>query len=142
MSDGGLMPESIAVGTVDVTVPAHPEALVFARLHVAALGRMLDLDVDEVADLRLAIEELALVELAQPRDHRGRLRITMSWADATIEATCELLSDDVPFSGDDWDQAYPRELSLQILGALVDEHGVEGEPGARRAWLRKKRSGA
>lgn len=134
------MPRSIDVGTVDVAMPAHPEALVLARLQVAALGRMLDLDVDEIADLRLAIEELCLIVLAQPRNHRGRLHLTMTWGDATIEATCEVLDDDVPFGEDDWDEAYPRELSSQILGALVDEHGVEGELGARRAWLRKKRA--
>lgn len=134
------MPRSIDVGTVDVSMPAHPEALVLARLQVAALGRMLDLDVDEIADLRLAIEELCLVVLAQPREHRGRLRITFDWDENSVGATCEILPDEIPFGDDDWDEVYPRELSSQILGALVDEHGVEGELGARRGWLRKKRS--
>lgn len=133
------MDQSLAEGTVEVIMPAHPQALVLARLEVAAIGRMIDLDVDEIADLRLAVEELSLIVLAERREHRGRLHLVLEWADATIAATCFVEDDDVPFGADDWDEAYPRGLSSQILGALVDEHGVEGELGARRAWLRKKR---
>jgi len=49
---------SIEEGTVDVTMPAQAPAMVLARLQVAGVGRLLAFDVGEVADLRLAVEEL------------------------------------------------------------------------------------
>lgn len=134
------MSQGIDEGIVDVYMPAHPEALVLARLQVAALGRIVELDVDEIGDLRLAVEELCLLVLAQPREHRGRLHLSLGWHESSIEVSCCVEEDDVAFGADDWRADYPGDLSAQILDALVDEHGVEGESGAKRAWLRKKRS--
>lgn len=138
------MPSTLDEGTIDVYMPAHPAALVLARLQVAALGSMLDLDVDAIADLRLATEELCLLVLAPPSGRHGRLHLTIAWGESEIAVSC---TREQAAPGDDarladaaeWDDAATSELSSQILGALVDEHGTEGEPEALRAWFRKKR---
>ena len=129
---------TIDQGCVDVVMPAHAEAVVLARLQVAGVARLADLDVDEIADLRLAIEELCVALLALDREHDGRLHLTLEWGDAVIAATC-VLEDAGRVSWGEGDEL--SELSSQILGALVDEHGLDrvGE-GSPRAWLRKKRS--
>jgi hypothetical protein len=135
------MPSNLDQGSIDVYMPAHPAALVLARLQVAALGSMLGLDVDAIADLRLATEELCLLVLAPPSPRRGRLHLTFEWGEAAIATWCVLEpEEDGPcVEAAEWDDTATSGLSSQILGALVDEHGAEGQPGALRAWFRKKR---
>jgi hypothetical protein len=121
---------------VELTMPAHPSTMLLARLQVAGVGRLLDLGADDVADLRLAIEELCLGVLAQASDGHDRLALQLCWDDAAISASCALLRGDGAAS-DGWVDVGSRELSSQILGALVDEHGTDDGP---RAWFRKKRA--
>jgi hypothetical protein len=129
------MHESLDTGVVDVYMPTHPEALVLARLQVTAVGRFLDLDVDELADLRLATEELCLLALADHAVAGRRLHLILEWEPSTISAACELTGPD----SDVVALASPDPLSSQILGALTDEVGVRDGPEGRRVWFRKKR---
>ena len=61
--------------------------MVLARLQVAGVGRLLGFDVDELADLRLAVEELCLDGLARSRPE-DRLRLEISWDDAGVKVCC------------------------------------------------------
>ncbi len=127
---------------VELTMPALAAFVPLARLQVAVVASVLDARVDEIDDLRLAIEELCLWALRRPRKHRGLLRVELRWEEGFLDASCSLLDDDLPLPVD---AEAPDELldtlSMQILAALVDEHGVNasGEP---RAWFRKKRTGS
>jgi hypothetical protein len=134
------MASGIEEGTIDTLMPAHDHALVLARLEVAAVGGMLDLGIDEIADLRLATEELCLLVLAEPRTSQGRLHLTLRWDESMVEVATTIDPDDVPFDARVPSVALPSTLSSQILAALTDEHGVDGVPGASRAWFRKKRA--
>lgn len=133
------MSHGIEEGTIETVMPAHERALVLARLQVAAIGGMLDLGIDQIADLRLATEELCLLVLSEPRASRGRLRLSVRWDDSAIEVRTKVDPDDVPSAATAPSGTLPGNLSSQILAALTDEHGVEGEPGASCAWFRKKR---
>jgi len=134
-----VLSDRISMASVDVTIPAHPAAMVLARLQVAGVGRLLDLDVDEIADLRLAIEELCLTVLAASND-RDRLAVRIEWDDAAIAARCELLPSRPGRAGlEEVTDRATSELAGQILDALVEEHGTETEDGVPRAWFRKKR---
>ena len=54
VSDGGPGPR---VRTVLLTVPADTDVLALVRLNAALLGAFADFTVDEVDDLRIAIDE-------------------------------------------------------------------------------------
>ena len=54
--------------TVSLTVPAHPDYLVLARLALAAVCRLTTLDDEDVADLKLAVTEAAAGVGEQPPD--------------------------------------------------------------------------
>lgn len=130
-------------GTVELWMPASAAYLLLARLEAAALGGLLEQTVDEIDDLRLAVEELCLWVLRRPRAMRGRLCLAFDWDDSQLEATCTLVDDDVPLGEDALESDELTDgLSMQILAALTDEHGVTSEGGQHRGWLRKKRPGA
>lgn len=127
---------------IDLWMPAIAAFVPLARLEVAVVASVLDARVDEIDDLRLAIEELCLWALRRPREYRGRLHLELRWEDRLLHASCTLVADEVPLPRDaEGPDELLDTLSMQILAALVDEHGVSttGEP---RAWFRKKRTGS
>lgn len=127
---------------VELQVPALAAFVPLARLQIASIASLLDCPVDEIDDLRLAIEELCLWALRQPRSSRGQLRVTIRWNEDYLEASCTLTEDATALeSTDEQPDGLLDTLSMQILAALVDEHGASG-PGATTAWFRKKRAGA
>lgn len=125
---------------VELVMPASAAFVPLARLEVATIASVLDCTVDDIDDLRLAIEELCLWALRQPRSSRGRLRIVLRFDDSMIEATCTLSGDDVPLGADEVrPDPMLDTLSVQILVALVDDHGFSTDDGEPRAWFHKKR---
>jgi hypothetical protein len=132
---------SMQEGVVDLSIPAQASAMVLARLQVSGVGRLLGFDVDELSDLRLAVEELCLDGLARSRPE-DRLRIEISWDDTGVKVCCGVERHGGPVSAV---EPAPRlvlapEISTQILGALIDEQGVETVDGVVREWIRKKRT--
>jgi|HubBroStandDraft_3_1064219.scaffolds.fasta_scaffold680334_2 hypothetical protein len=126
------------VDTIELTMPARPELLVLARLHAGTAGGLLDLNVDEIDDLRLAVEELCLWALDQCVSKKERLRVVLSWCGDTLEASSRLLGDGGAPMPTDAHAADPSALSQRILDALVDEHGLTEEDGSWAAWFRKR----
>lgn len=136
------MPEShTEPDAIELWMPAAGPFVPLARLEVATLASLLDCTVDEIDDLRLAVEELCLWALRQPRGSRGRLCLTLRWDDGLIDAACTLSDDGVALGADEVrPDPLLDTLSEQILAALVDEHGFATEDGEPRAWFRKKRA--
>jgi len=71
-----------------------------------------------------------------------RLRLQISWDDDAVRVSCAVARVDAATSTP---ATRPRpdpemEISAQILGALVDEQGVDVVDGEPTAWIRKKRS--
>jgi hypothetical protein len=130
---------------VTLDLPASPELLVLARMAAGVVGARCDLGIEDIDDLRLAVDELCLVLLSETDGQHGRLRIRFSWASSAIEVACTLESTSRPpqapaqgASQDDGDLGpLPRELSRQILSALVDDFELNLEDGATRGWIRK-----
>jgi hypothetical protein len=123
-------------------MPASAAFVPLARLQVASVASLLDCSVDEIDDLRLAVEELCLWALRQPRSSRGQLRVTIHWEEGFLDASCTLLEDGAPLEtlGEESDELLDT-LSMQILAAMAEEHGVSAD-GETRAWFRKKRASA
>jgi hypothetical protein len=125
---------------VEIWMPASAPFVPLARLDVALVGSVLECTVDEIEDARLAVEELCLWAIRRPRKSRGRLHVTLSWEEGFLDASCSLVEDDVPCDEGVVPDQLLDALSMQILAALVDEHGFDTDLTAPRAWLRKKRT--
>ncbi len=124
------------IDVVDLTIPASADLVALARHTASTIAARANFDVEEVEDLRLAVDELC-VSLVHDNDD-GSLALRFVRDDDTVEVSCTHLTGP---SGqlDDPEGAATDELSQRILDALVDEHGQEDEGGRQRAWLRKRR---
>jgi Histidine kinase-like ATPase domain len=121
--------------TVDLTIPVKADLVVLARLTAATVAARAGFGVEDIEDLRLAVEELCL-SLVRAEDD-GRLNFAFEYAADTITVHCWF----EPQPG--WDggaSGSADDLSLRILDALVDEHGREQRDGKLCAWLRKRRA--
>jgi serine/threonine-protein kinase RsbW len=122
---------------VELTIPVEADLVVLARLTAATVASRAEFDVEEIEDLRLAVDELCVSLLQGGRN--GRLDLQFTREDDVIEVSCTYSGTvDVPPSRAA-DEALDG-LSARILDALVDEHGELDQDGQRRAWLRKRRS--
>lgn len=120
---------------VELTLSVADDLLALARLTVSAVASRAGFDVEEIEDLRLAVDELCLQVLQGRRS--GRLVLAMAGGSGCIDVWCryEGTEDARPDGPDD-----EADLSERILDALVDEHGpfvADGRPGAR---LTKRRA--
>lgn len=120
---------------VELSLPAAPELLSLPRLVAAAVAARCGFNVDEVEDVRLAIEELCLAAF----DGRGpgRLHIGLDLSAGSLAVDCTFESDgtggaEAPARGET-----ASGLTEQLLEALADEHGSETVDGTTRAWFRK-----
>ena len=123
---------------VELTIPVQADLVVLARLTAATVASRAGFAVEEIEDLRLAVEELCLSLV--PSVPAGRLRLTYCPLPDAIEISCTLedTSGGSSHNGANGRSA-PDELSLRILDALVDDHGRDADAGEARAWLRKRR---
>ena len=120
---------------VSLSIPVESDLIVLARLTAATVASRAGFDVEEVDDLRLAVDELCVLVVGGNGD--GRLDLTFITTGGDVEVVCTL---DGPGTGDGQsvDEHGESDLSVRILDALVDEHGEEFEVGTRRGWLRKR----
>jgi len=120
---------------VELSIPVHSDLIVLARLTAATVASRAGFDVEEVDDLRLAVDELCV--LVSDAGSSGCLRLTFIATDDAVEVRCSLDGAET-VDGRGSEEHGERELSLRILDALVDEHGEEFDGGQRRGWLRKR----
>jgi hypothetical protein len=131
--------DPVVTDHVELTLPARPDLLVLARMTVGAVAARAEMAVDDIEDLRLAIDELCLSAVG---DHRGgRLELRYDWDEEGMEVSCTFRPVDTngaqPGSPEDLG-TLPSDLSERILDALVDEHGRDKVEGGERAWFRKR----
>jgi anti-sigma regulatory factor (Ser/Thr protein kinase) len=127
-----LLRESTQV--VDLSIPVQADLVVLARLTAATVASRAGFGIEDIEDLRLAVEELCLSLVRTDDD--GRLHLRFDSEDRAIAVTCwyEPQPGATPP-----DRGGADDLSLRILDALVDEHGREERNGHQCAWLRKHR---
>ena len=106
------------VGPVDLTVPASSEHLRVLRLVAASLAASLGLDIDQLDDLRIAVDELCSLLIEHAPDE-ARLRLTLCGDGGRLVAEGTLLQD-APV-------AMIEEVSRLILDGL-DVEWSSGSP--------------
>jgi hypothetical protein len=126
---------------IDVSFPGSVELVVLARFTAATIGARAGFDLDEIDDLRLAVDELSIS--FGPLDSSTSLRFEFFRDGDTVIVRCtrEPMKTAGTERGEqdviDWQQA--RELSEQLLDELVSAHGREITNGRSVAWLQKQR---
>jgi hypothetical protein len=120
-----------------LTLPVVADWLALARTTCAAVAARADFTYDEIADLRLAIDEVCLSLIERSGDS-GRIELLYTLADdairvdATIVATTLSIVPERAGAG--------NEFSERILEALVDDHGAGLSSGRPHAWMTKRRA--
>lgn len=99
-----------ATRTVSLAIPPKPDYIVLARLALSAVCRLTPLQPDEVADLKLAVSEVATERLAGARD--GAVRLSVEVQDDQL--LVDLHAPAAPSGAAD-------PLSRAIVEATVDE---------------------
>jgi hypothetical protein len=129
---------------IEISIPGSVDLVVLARFTAATIGARAGFDLDEIDDLRLAVDELSVS--FGPLDVETRLRYAFLREGDTVNVRCtrepsEDESGGAPGHSErdliDWQQA--RELSAQLLDELVTVHGREIANGRSVAWLTKQR---
>ena len=135
---------------IELDLPAEPSVLSLVRLTVGVVAARADLGLEDVDDLRLAVEELFLSLWRTAAQTPERMLFGFFWDDRGVEVRCTFAAGDgtteagpptpLDEGADDGPMAgLPAELSQQILDALVDEHGVDTSGATATGWVRKAR---
>jgi serine/threonine-protein kinase RsbW len=109
--------------TVRLTIPAALEFVRIARLTASGVASRVGFDVDEIEDLRVAVDELSSILVDLAGSEQLELAFTPTVDGIEIEGRTHV---------DDTTPPAIDELTQQILAAVVDEYGVENASGEAR----------
>jgi serine/threonine-protein kinase RsbW len=120
-----------------LTLPVEADWLALARTTCAAVAARADFTYDEIADLRLAIDEICLSLIERSGDS-GRIELLYSLADDAIRVDATIVTTTLSIVHER--EGAGNEFSERILEALVDEHGTGFADGKPHAWMTKRRA--
>jgi anti-sigma regulatory factor (Ser/Thr protein kinase) len=105
------MVDDVAPGTVRIEIPADQRFVALTRVAAASLAADLDPVIDDVEDLRIAVNEL-VGHLVESSGGSGTVRLELRLDDRTITVSGRTT---VPIEG-----SGPDELTRRILNSTVD----------------------
>jgi hypothetical protein len=129
---------------ISLSFPARADLVVLARFAAATLAARAGFDVEEIEDLRLAVDELVVSFESVQAGGTVHMQCTHTGGTVTIECSVEPGVTTHPSEGVAGEELWGAdvELSKLLLDALVDEHGREYREGGPCVWLRKHRANA
>jgi hypothetical protein len=124
------------VDRLRLTVPNHGDFVSLARFAAGVAAVRAGFDIEEVQDLQLAVDEMYASSGVLRRQGDATIDIHRLNSEISISLTFDPTSES-PSEGNSR-ASQDKELSLQLLSALVDEHGslTDGQ-GSPCVWLRK-----
>ncbi len=129
------MDDMLQIDGFTIRFPARPGYLKVSRLNASAIGAEAGFDVEQLDDLRLAVNETVTWLLADP-ESGGEIELVLSAQDGQIRIdgtrSCIDSLPDRPLD----------DLINAILGATVDEHRLSADAAGRTIQLVKSRSGS
>jgi hypothetical protein len=123
------------VDRMRLTVPNHGDFVALARFAAGVAAVRAGFDIEEVQDLQLAVDEM----YASSGVLRGQGDATIEINRSNSEVSISLTFDPTSESSEGKRRvSQDKELALQLLSALVDEHGSStDDEGSPCVWLRK-----
>jgi hypothetical protein len=126
--------------TIELSFPADADFVALARFTASAVAARAGFDVEEIADLRLAVDELCASVGPYGMDACVRTvfqrRGDVVRVQCVFEVAASMARNGRSASAASWE---PGELSQQLLGALVDQYGFDERNGFPCGWLEKRR---
>ena len=116
---------------ITVRIPAMPRYLHVVRLVAAGLASRLSFTIDDIEDLKIAVDELAAY-MTGAHGREGILEISFSLDGNRIE-----IEGTGRFDGDVAMRTDLTEFSRQILTTVADEAALHQDDGVSRFWLVK-----
>ena len=110
-------------GTIELSIPPDPRLLRMVRLVAAGLATTVGFDVDELDDLRIAVDEAVTALLEGGNGNQVPLRFVVGPGEVTMTG-------ETPASGSDPLDADRIELSSLILESVCDEHDLRVDGGS------------
>ena len=122
-------PPDAGEDVVRLDVPASPAYIAVVRTAAAGLAARVDLTLDRIEDLRIAVDEACALLVRQPSGDSDHLTCVFVLAEASLT---------VEVSGPRAALPDQTAFAWSVLTALVDgvESGVESGGDAERTWLR------
>jgi serine/threonine-protein kinase RsbW len=121
---------------VEVSVPADGAYVATLRLTAASLAARCDLTIDDIEDLRLAVDEACALLL--PHAQAGStMRASFQLAAGRLEVTTMVESPDASAASPD-----RSGFAWSVLSALASEVEVNGDGGQLSITVTKRREGA
>jgi anti-sigma regulatory factor (Ser/Thr protein kinase) len=106
------------------------------RLAAAGVATEAGFDVDDVEDLRVAVNELFTLLVDDSEDPSSTVDVTYTQVDGGVSVEgVRAVSDGAPTTSG------PEDLALEILRVVVDEHAFEAAGGQRRFSVLKRAAG-
>ena len=115
---------------VELRFPGRPEYLRLARLAAADTGARAGLSVDDLENLRIAVDEMTYAIMGERGTGEVSLRYRANQGLVMIEGTCAAGPSDRPLE--------LSELARSIVSAVVDEHTIGTDNGAWHFRLVKR----
>lgn len=115
------------MSSAKLVVPAVPSSLRLARLTASSLAADLDWPLDDIEDLRIAVDELTAALIAGAPGETLELEFAQDGDTLVVEGTC---ATDAPLEPLD-------PLALELLELTTDQFSVEGRDGRRRFSIQK-----
>ena len=115
------------MSSAKLVVPAVPSSLRLARLTAASLAADLDWPLDDIEDLRIAVDELTAALIAGAPGETLELEFAQEGPALLVEGTC---ATDAPLEPLD-------PLALELLELTTARFSVDGGDGRRRFSLEK-----
>lgn len=124
--------DSTLDGPIELAMPADTRLLRLVRLVASGLASTAGFDVDELDDLRIAVDEAVASLLEGGDGTRLTLRFDIAEAEVGMAGSTPV----APGAGLDAERV---ELSTQILAAVCDDHELDVSDGAVRVRITKRR---
>lgn len=138
-ADPRATPAVALAQTAELRFSADPDLVMLARMVAAATASRAGFSIEQVEDLRLAVNELCLGLIGSPVAEAS-LQVRFTWGEDVVEVMASHHRNaGEPARSSTRSTSTEQELSTRILDTLVDEYGVEQGPGTPQAWLRVRR---
>ena len=135
--DDATMSALEANDRVEISIPARSEYLHLLRLCVAGVAAEA-FSLEEVDDLKIAIEELAAVLLSVPPDHDSADSSALNFGFELVDGHLSVVGRRRVAGAQLPDMA---EFLSTILDAVVDSHGIETDDAEVRVQFEKRARG-
>ena len=115
------------MSSAKLVVPAVPSSLRLARLTASSLAADLDWPLDDIEDLRIAVDELTAALIAGAPGETLELEFHQDGTALVVEGSCATDAALEPLD----------PLALELLELTTDRFSVDGSDGRRRFSIEK-----